>query len=87
MRTLSDLIEKIKGEMDPSKVGMIACHNGIVREPPEEARQGTLCPLCSSDKMSIFPLLSTSCSGRSFSLWELLLRVTSWIHRVQTLQI
>jgi molybdopterin synthase catalytic subunit len=31
MPTLSSLVEKIKREMDPAKVGMIACHNGIVR--------------------------------------------------------
>jgi molybdopterin synthase catalytic subunit len=31
MPTLNDLVEKIKREMDPLKVGMIACHNGIVR--------------------------------------------------------
>jgi hypothetical protein len=28
MPTLNDLVEKIKREMDPLKVGMIACHNG-----------------------------------------------------------
>jgi len=31
MPTLNTLVEKIKREMDPSKVGMIACHNGVVR--------------------------------------------------------
>jgi molybdopterin synthase catalytic subunit len=31
MRTLNDLVEKIKREVDFSKVGMIACHNGLVR--------------------------------------------------------
>jgi molybdopterin synthase catalytic subunit len=31
MPTLNDLVDKIKREIDPSKVGMIACHNGIVR--------------------------------------------------------
>jgi molybdopterin synthase catalytic subunit len=31
MPTLNDLVEKIKREMDPLKVGMIACHNGLVR--------------------------------------------------------
>jgi molybdopterin synthase catalytic subunit len=31
MPTLNTSVEKIKGAMDPSKVGMIACHNGIVR--------------------------------------------------------
>ncbi|MDR3567806.1 MAG: molybdenum cofactor biosynthesis protein MoaE [Syntrophobacteraceae bacterium] len=29
--TLSDLITKIKGQVDFSKVGMIACHNGVAR--------------------------------------------------------
>ncbi|MCL5406266.1 MAG: molybdenum cofactor biosynthesis protein MoaE [Deltaproteobacteria bacterium] len=29
--TLNDLIDKIKGQVDFSKVGMIACHNGVVR--------------------------------------------------------
>ena len=31
MPTLMDLIEKIKTQTDPAKVGMIACHNGLVR--------------------------------------------------------
>ncbi|MGV8075125.1 MAG: molybdenum cofactor biosynthesis protein MoaE [Syntrophobacteraceae bacterium] len=31
MLSLNDLVEKIKRENDTSKVGMIACHNGIVR--------------------------------------------------------
>jgi molybdopterin synthase catalytic subunit len=31
MPTLNTLVEKIKREMDPARVGMIACHNGIVR--------------------------------------------------------
>lgn len=31
MPTLNDLVEKIKREMNPLKVGMIACHNGIAR--------------------------------------------------------
>ena len=31
MPTLNDLVEKIKGNMDTAKVGMIACHNGVVR--------------------------------------------------------
>jgi molybdopterin synthase catalytic subunit len=31
MPTLYDLVEKIKREMDPAKVGMILCHNGVVR--------------------------------------------------------
>ena len=30
MPTLNDLVEKIKREIDFSKVGMIACHKGIV---------------------------------------------------------
>ncbi len=31
MPVLYDLIEKIKRETDPAKVGMIVCHNGVVR--------------------------------------------------------
>jgi molybdopterin synthase catalytic subunit len=31
MPTLNDLVAKVKREIDFSKVGMIACHNGIVR--------------------------------------------------------
>jgi molybdopterin synthase catalytic subunit len=31
MPTLNDLVEKIKKETDTSRVGMIACHNGVVR--------------------------------------------------------
>lgn len=31
MTTLHDLVEKVKKEMDPAKVGMIVCHNGVVR--------------------------------------------------------
>lgn len=31
MPTLNELVEKIKREMDPLKVGMIASHNGIAR--------------------------------------------------------
>jgi molybdopterin synthase catalytic subunit len=31
MLKLQDLVDKIKRETDPAKVGMIACHNGIVR--------------------------------------------------------
>ena len=31
MPTLNDLVDKIKREMDTAKVGMIACHNGVVR--------------------------------------------------------
>jgi len=31
MVTLAGLIEKVKKDVDPSKVGMIVCHNGVVR--------------------------------------------------------
>lgn len=31
MLELSDLVAKLKRETDPAKVGMIACHNGVVR--------------------------------------------------------
>ena len=31
MSKLMEMIEKIKREADPAKVGMIACHNGLVR--------------------------------------------------------
>jgi len=31
MSKLLEMIEKIKREADPAKVGMIACHNGLVR--------------------------------------------------------
>ena len=31
MPSLYDLVEKVKREMDPAKVGMIVCHNGVVR--------------------------------------------------------
>lgn len=31
MITLQHLVDKIKKKMDPGKVGMIACHNGVVR--------------------------------------------------------
>jgi molybdopterin synthase catalytic subunit len=31
MPTLNDLVDEIKRKVDYSKVGMIACHNGIVR--------------------------------------------------------
>lgn len=37
MLTLYDLVEKVKREMDPAKVGMLACHNGVVRAT---SRQG-----------------------------------------------
>jgi molybdopterin synthase catalytic subunit len=37
MTTLYELVEKVKREMDPSKVGMIVCHNGVVRAT---SRQG-----------------------------------------------
>lgn len=31
MPTLYELIEKVKRETDPAEVGMIVCHNGVVR--------------------------------------------------------
>lgn len=31
MVKLQDLVEKVKKETDPARVGMIACHNGVVR--------------------------------------------------------
>lgn len=31
MLSLCDLVDKVKREIDVSKVGMIVCHNGIVR--------------------------------------------------------
>jgi len=31
MMTLASIIEKVKKEVDPAKVGMIVCHNGVVR--------------------------------------------------------
>lgn len=31
MPNLNDLVEKVKRETDPAKVGMIVCHNGVVR--------------------------------------------------------
>lgn len=31
MPSLNDLIEKVKRETDTAKVGMIVCHNGVVR--------------------------------------------------------
>jgi molybdopterin synthase catalytic subunit len=31
MATLASLVEKVKKEVDPAKVGMIVCHNGVVR--------------------------------------------------------
>ena len=31
MVTLASLVEKVKKEVDPAKVGMIVCHNGVVR--------------------------------------------------------
>lgn len=37
MPTLSDLVNQIKRDMDPSRVGMIVCHNGVVRAT---SRQG-----------------------------------------------
>ncbi|MDY0039798.1 MAG: molybdenum cofactor biosynthesis protein MoaE [Desulforhabdus sp.] len=38
MPTLIDLMEKIKKEADPAKVGMIACHNGLVRATSRDGR-------------------------------------------------
>jgi molybdopterin synthase catalytic subunit len=29
--TVASLVEKVKKEVDPAKVGMIVCHNGVVR--------------------------------------------------------
>lgn len=31
MICLQELVEKVKRETDPSRVGMIVCHNGVVR--------------------------------------------------------
>jgi molybdopterin synthase catalytic subunit len=31
MVTLAGLVEKVKREVDPARVGMIVCHNGVVR--------------------------------------------------------
>jgi molybdopterin synthase catalytic subunit len=31
MMKIQDLVDKIKRETDPARVGMIACHNGVVR--------------------------------------------------------
>ncbi|WP_246041823.1 molybdenum cofactor biosynthesis protein MoaE [Desulfoglaeba alkanexedens] len=31
MPTLCELVDKVKRSVDPAKVGMLACHNGIVR--------------------------------------------------------
>jgi molybdopterin synthase catalytic subunit len=36
---LIDLIEKIKGHPDYSKVGMILCHNGVVRRTSRDGRK------------------------------------------------
>ena len=36
MVTLYDLMEKVKREIDPARVGMIVCHNGIVRGTSRE---------------------------------------------------
>lgn len=38
MLTLLDLMEKIKRETDPARVGMIACHNGLVRATSREGK-------------------------------------------------
>jgi len=36
MTTLYELVEKVKRETDPARVGMIACHNGVVRATSRE---------------------------------------------------
>jgi molybdopterin synthase catalytic subunit len=36
MVCLADLISRIKSAMDPAKVGMIVCHNGVVRGTTRE---------------------------------------------------
>lgn len=36
MLNVLDLVTKIKRETDPAKVGMIACHNGVVRGTSRE---------------------------------------------------
>ena len=36
---LLDLIEKIKGHPEYSKVGMILCHNGVVRQTSRDGRK------------------------------------------------
>jgi molybdopterin synthase catalytic subunit len=38
MVKLMDLIEKIKRDSDHAKVGMIACHNGLVRATSRDGR-------------------------------------------------
>ena len=38
MPTLIDLMDKIKKRTDPAKVGMIACHNGLVRATSRDGR-------------------------------------------------
>jgi len=38
MPTLMDLMEKIKRETNPDKVGMIACHNGLVRATSRDGK-------------------------------------------------
>ena len=41
MPNLLDLIEKIKKQTDPAKVGMIACHNGLVRATSRTGQPAT----------------------------------------------
>ncbi len=36
MLTLASLVEKVKNGVDPAKVGMIVCHNGVVRGTTRE---------------------------------------------------
>lgn len=36
MPNLQELVDKIKMEADPRKIGMIACHNGVVRATSRE---------------------------------------------------
>lgn len=38
MENLQMMVEKIKKGCDPSKVGMIACHNGVVRGTARDGR-------------------------------------------------
>jgi len=38
MTSLQDMVDKVKRESDPARVGMIVCHNGVVRAT---SRDGT----------------------------------------------
>ncbi len=38
MPTLTDLMDRIKKQTDAAKVGMIACHNGLVRATSRDGR-------------------------------------------------